>query len=374
MTRMKRTMNVVIGLSIGLFLIPASTEAAPIIRSGDVVSVDASQALKGDFYGLGSTVTLSGPAEHDAYLGGSAVTVNAPVAQDLVIVGGSVQVHSEVTDDLRVIGAEVTLGGTVKGDVVVVGGTFTVLSTAHIEGDILFFGGTLIVEGDVDGSVHGYAQTARINAAIGGDLLMTTTQALVLSDRAHVTGNVSYTSRIELSRAQDSVVTGDVRRHDPVTAHSEDSIEGLAFSAFALLFLAASFFVLARPKVEVFVREAFARPGQNGLIGLAIFLVLPFASLILLVSVVGIPLGILGLSLYVALMPLSIGLSVLFLGHTIERLFLKRNHMKFTTLALGVSGFIILAVLPFVGFFAVSALCLISMGAIGTRVAFWLRS
>lgn len=367
-------MYAVTGLCIGLFLVPASTEAAPIIRSGDVVSVDASQSLEGDFYGLGSTVTLSGPAEHDVYVAGSAVTVNAPVAQDLVIVGGSVQIHNEVNDDLRVIGGEITLGGTVKGDVVVVGGAFTVLSTAHIEGDILFFGGTLIVEGDVDGAVHGYAQKARFNAAIGGDLLMTTTQALVLSDRAYVAGNVSYTSSIELSRAQDSVVIGKVQRHDPVTVRNEDSIESLAFSVFALLFLAASLFVLARQKVEVFVREAFARPGQNGLIGLAIFLVLPFASFILLVSVVGIPLGILGLSLCIALMPLSLGLSVLFLGYAIERLFLKHNHMKLTTLALGVSGSVIVALIPFVGFFVMSALCLISVGAIGTRVTLWVRS
>lgn len=371
---MKRAMHLVVGLCVGLFLAPLSMEAAPIIRSGEAVSVDASQALKGDFYGLGSTVTLSGPSEHDAYLAGSAVTVNAPVAEDLVVVGGSVQVHSDVNDDLRVIGGEVTLGGVVKGDVVVVGGTFTALSTAHIEGDILFFGGTLVVEGDVDGTVHGYAQTARINAAVGGDLLMTTVQGLTLSDRASVTGDVSYTSSIEISRAQNAVVEGKVQRHEPISVPHEESFRSLAYVVCSLLFLAASFFVLARSKVEMLVREAFVRPGQNGLIGLAMFLVVPFVALILLVSVVGIPLGIFALALYAALVPLSVGLSVLFLGHTVERLFLKRDQMKLTTLALGVSGFIVLAVLPFIGFFAVSALCLISMGAIGGRITHWLRS
>ena len=202
---------------------------------------------------------------------------------------------------------------------------------------------------------------------------MTTAQGLVLSDRANITGNVSYTSAVELSRAQNAVVEGEVQRHEPVSVQGEDSFQSLLYVVFSLLFFAASCFVLARPKVELLVREAFARPGQSGLIGLAIFIVLPFIGLILLVSVVGIPLGIFALALYVALMPFSVGLSVLFLGYAVERLFLKKDQMKFTTLALGVSGFIILAMVPVVGFFAVSALCLISMGAVGVRVTHWLR-
>jgi hypothetical protein len=370
---MKRMAYVITGLCIGLFLMPQAVMAGPIIRSGDLVSVDAGQALKGDFYGLGSTVTLSGPAEHDAYLGGGTVTVNGPVAEDLVIAGGSAQVHSEIADDLRVIGGEATLGGEVKGDVVVVGGTFTVLSTAHVDGDILFFGGTLIVEGDVDGTIHGYAQTARINAAVGGDVMMTTAHALILSDRAHVMGNVSYTSANELSRAQGAVIEGEVQRSDIASSSSEGSATGLIFAALSLLFLAASFFVLARSKVEWLVREAYVRPGQNGLIGLAIFLVMPFAAFILCVSIVGIPLGILVFAGYIASLMVSIGLAALFLGYAIERLVFKRDCMKPATLAIGVCATIVLVMLPFVGFFTVWALGLISIGTMGVRIARWLR-
>lgn len=371
---MKRATLVALSLCVGLLLVPQAVMAGPIIRSGDLVSVDAAQALKGDFYGLGSTVTLSGPAEHDVYLGGSSVTVNGLVAEDLVIAGGSVQVHSEIGDDLRVIGGEVTLGGEVKGDVVVVGGTFTVLSTAHVDGDILFFGGTLIVEGDVDGTIHGYAQTARINAAVRGDLMVTTSHALILSDQAHVTGNVSYTSPTELSRAQGAVIEGEVHRLDAASTPTEGSARGLVFAALGLLFLAASLFVLVRAKVEWFVREAYARPGQNGLIGLAVFILLPFVALILCISVVGIPLGIFVFAAYVALFPLSLGLSALFLGYALERLVFKRDRMRLTTLAIGVCAAIIIVMLPFVGFFALWALCLISIGTIGMRIARWIRS
>lgn len=94
-------------LAISLFVLvclPVFVEAGPIIRSGESVSIDADQVLKGDFYAGGASVSISGRAENDVYLAGGTVTVNAPVAEDLVVLGGVVQVHGEVTDDIRVAG------------------------------------------------------------------------------------------------------------------------------------------------------------------------------------------------------------------------------------------------------------------------------
>lgn len=381
---MKRVVHILLGLSLGLFLVPSLSYAAepsqsqttgPIIRSGDVVSIDASQSLEGDFYGLGTTVTISGPSKHDTYVLGSEVTVNAPVAEDLVIIGGTVQVHSDIADDLRVIGGDVTLGGEVKGDVVVVGGTFTMLSTAHVSGDIIFFGGSLVVEGAVDGTIHGYAQTARINATVGTDITMTISQTVTLGDRAHIAGNISYTSGVELSRAQQSIVEGSVHRNTPVVlGKNTESVKTFTFVVLSLLFLVAALMVFARSKIVPLVRSGFARPGQNGLIGLGIVLIAPFVSMLLLVSVVGIPLSLCMIALYIAALPLSIGFSIFFLGYTIERVFFKNDRITPVTLVLGVCAWVMFFYIPYIGIFILWALCLIGVGVAGGATVRWLRS
>lgn len=371
---MKRVPYLIFGLCVGLFLLPQTTQAGPIIRSGEVVSVDTSQSLKGDFYALGSTVTLSGPSEYDAYLVGNTITVNAPVAEDLVIIGGSAQVHSTTSDDVRVLGGDVTLGGTVEGDVLVIGGTLTILSTAHIEGDVLFFGNSLILEGDVDGSVHGHAQTVRINSTVGGDVTMTVSKALTLNDHAHVMGDISYTSMHELLRAQGATIDGEVHRFDIISSDTKGTFKSFLFLILAMTFLAASFLVLGSQKIERVMDDVFSRPGQNGLMGLLMFLVIPIIGLLLCVSVVGIPLGVFVIALSVASAPLALGLSILFCGYAIERLFFKRSVLRSSTLALGVPMFVIISVIPIVGPFMVLALCLMMIGAVGRYVFRFVRA
>jgi cytoskeletal protein CcmA (bactofilin family) len=367
---MKHTALVIAGLGSAFFMYAGIAQAGPIIRGGETVSIDAAQALQGDFYGFGSVITLSGTAEYDAHLLGGTVTVNAPVQGDLSILGGSVQIHSDIKDDLRIVGGEVTLGGTVTGDIAVVGGVLTILSTAQVKGDILFFGGSLVVEGPVTGMVHGYADSMRINAAVGG-IEATVAQGLTLHDKAHVEGDVMYTSMTELSRAQNAVVTGDIHRRDMGV---EDTTSPRPFIMWflSILFMAASLFLVARAHVEGFVREAFLRIGQHGLIGLGIFLVIPFISVILLVSVVGIPLGIMSMTGYIAFSILAFGLATIFLGYCAERLILKHDVVTARTLFIGVLLSGILSLVPF-GFFILCALTFVGMGTLGASVFRFLR-
>ncbi len=360
---MKPTSGVILGLGIGLFLFAGTASAGPIIRGGEMVSIDASQSLEGDFYGFGSVITLSGAAEHDAYILGGTVTINAPVSEDLTIVGGSVQVHTEIGDDMRVLGGEVTLGGTVKGDVAVVGGILTILSTAKIEGDVLFFGGSLVIEGDVSGTVHGFAESARINATIGGNIEVTAPQGLTLNDKAEVRGDITYQSVGELSRAQNAVVDGKIQKR-AMDKDSSGSTRALYLFALATLFMAASLFFMVRSSVYRFVHESFARIGYNGFVGLAMLLVLPFVSVVLFVSFVGIPLGVLILLGYLALITLSFGLTPILIGYSIERAVLKQDSITLRTIIMGVLLNLALIVMP-LGLFILFAFNLITLGAVG---------
>jgi hypothetical protein len=372
MLYMQRTL---IGLACVIGLVPFTVSAEPVIRSGETVSVDASQSLEGDFYALGSKVTISGEAQYDAYVAGGNITVNAPVAEDLTLVGGTVQVHSDVGDDLRVLGGRVTIGGNVAGDVAVFGGVLTVLSTATIEGDILFFGGTLSMEGNVGGAVHGYAETARINGEVGEDVSLRAPAGLSLGDRTRIQGNVSYTSAIEVARSQNAVVEGEIFKHVVTTpVDTRQMVQDLLVVLLSVLFLAGALILLARERLEFCVADAYGRAGHYGLIGLAVFLALPFLGIVLLVSVVGMPLGILAFSAYAAMSIITIALTVALLGMYFQRLVLKREALGIHTIVLGTAFFALIAAIPFIGLFLLFAVYLIALGALSSHIARLVRS
>jgi len=333
-------------LIVGLFL-PAMTFAGPIIRSGDDVSVEADQILEGDFYGAGTKVSISGSAENDVYIAGGSVTVNAPVKEDLVIIGGTVQVHGEVGDDLRVFGGEVTIADKVGGDLVMLGGTLKVLSTAEIEGDVLFFGGDLDIAGNVKGSVAGNADYVRIDSGIGGDVDVAAVESLSFGDRAEIMGDVSYRSINELARSQSSVVVGDINQEK---LNLDGGLGKYALlPTLVVLFAALSAFLLFKKQLQGLVNTTDSSYGVNGLIGLGAMIIVPVVGVLLLVSILGIIPGILVLAAYLTIILAAWTVSGIILGTFVLSLFNKSKDVTLSATILGVVLMSLLTMLPYVG-------------------------
>lgn len=354
--------------------LPTFAHAGPILRTGDSISIDASQTLKGDFYGFAPTVTVSGAAENDVYIGGGTVTVNAPVAEDLTIAGGVVQIHGDVADDLRVVGGEVTLAKAVKGDVVVLGGMLTILSTASIEGDVLFYGGELLVEGKVVGGVHGTADRVRINSEIGGDVSLTVQSAFTIGDNANILGSLQYESDVDLERAQNAVTVGDIRKIDMVQEEGMGIAKQFALRIVILLFAALTIFLTLRKYVVHVMATSLHAPGVSGLVGIGIFMLLPFVGVLLLVSVLGTLIGMMLLALYVFLCVGAVLMSGILCGVYLQKAILKKTELTFGTIVIGVVSLCLVAFVPVVGGLTILGLMLIVLGGAGTVLYQAIRS
>ncbi len=357
-----------------VILIPSFAHAGPIIRSGETISVDASQVLKGDFYGLASTVNISGPAENDLYVGGGTVTVNAPVKGDLTVIGGVVQVHGDVGDDLRIVGGEVVLAKSVEGDVVVAGGTLTILSTAVVHGDVLFMGGDLTIEGTIMGTIHGTSDTLRIDSEVGGDVSYVATNAVTFGDKAHVVGRVTYESPRDLVRAQNAQIDGDITKKDVPSVQGSSFVNLYLIQISVLLFVAFSFFLVGRRYLQNVIEKSASSVGLSGLIGLGVFLVIPFISGVLLVSVVGLLLGIILFALYVLALIVSFVCAGVLFGYGVQRAVMQKSTVTFSTILFGVIIFNLFSFVPYLGGLLIFAGMLVMLGGMSTAVYHKLRS
>ncbi len=347
-----------------VFLAPSVSIAGPIMRTGEAISVDAEQSLKGDFYAFASDISISGNAENDAYLFGGTVTVNAPITEDLTVIGGVVQVHGEVGDDVRVFGGEVTIAEPIKGDLVVLGGTLNILSTASVGGDILFYGETLVVEGEVIGSIYGTADTVRINDVVHGDVSMKAWTFISLGDSASVTGSISYTSTQDLVRAQNAEIKGEVHKLNTNETSTTRIWEILALQLFVLLFASLTLYVFGQKRIQSIITNQAHSFGICGLVGLTVFLLTPIAAGILMVSIVGVFLGILLLLSYFVALLVAFLLGSILLGYLIQRFVFRISRVSATTIVMGTIALLILALVPYVGGLSIFACTMVSFGKV----------
>lgn len=355
----------------GIMVLPSLTYAGPITRTGEKVSIDSAQILQGDFYGFAPSITISGKAEQDVYVMGGTVTINAPVMGDLTVLGGVVQIHGDVGGDLRVLGGEVTVGNAIGEDALVAGGTLVVLSTATIQGDLLFRGGDLTLEGDVVGSIHGVSETLRINGGIGGAVSFETAHSITLGDKAEIDGSLTYTSANEMVRAQNAVVKGEIRRmaEHTVSQSNYTLIYMYVIETCILLFIAFILYLLGRRHIESSVINEKNNLGVIGLVGLGVFLIVPFVSIVLMVSVIGVLAGIILFVAYIIALLTALAIAGIVLGMFIQKMLSKKASLNASTVLYGVVAYTLLGLVPVVGPIMIFGGIIISLG--GLSISFY---
>lgn len=362
---MQRFLIASLFIVLGLTSVFVSHAQAAVVRSAEAVSVAQDEVVPGDFYAMGGDVTISGTVEGDVYVMGGTLTINGSVEGDVLAIGGTVAVHGAVADDLRVIGGKVVVAQTVGGDVVTFGGSLATLSTAHIGGEVLFYGGEATIAGEVAGAVHARAEGLIIDGRVGAvDAVLS--GDLSLTHAASVAGNVSYEGAGELSRTPETVIEGEVMQRERMDA--EVTVSDFMPFGLMILFavLVAVFFLRERLLPIVNVRK---HPlWLPAVVGFGILFVTPLAFTLLMASVLGLVVGGLLLVAYMGFLIVGMILMHIVLGAFIAKYTVKEYRVSWPFAIVGVIVVQIALLIPVVGPLAVFALFLITLGMIGMAI------
>lgn len=371
MSTMKQTSLILLVISV-FFAIPVSTmHAETVLRTGSDISVEADQVVEGDYYvsvgPFGKTV-MSGSVAEDMYALGASVTINGEIGHDVSIMAGSAHLHASVTDDVRIFAGEVTLADEIGGDVFVIAGSLSVLSTAKITGDIFFFGGNLSIEGDVEGSVLGKAQSVNIDSHIGGDIDMTAQAGMALGDTAVVDGFVRYTSFSQLTRGQDTVVTGEVTKSEYASITAREQTRDLLIPIFITLFATLSLYLLFKNELESLLITIENGVTKNILIGTGVVLLGPIVAVLLIVTVLGVLVGLMTLSIVTMLYVAGFALSSLVLGAYVSKIFTKKLQVTLVSILVGTVAMQLLLLIPILGILCAYTIFVLTVGGVTSQL------
>jgi cytoskeletal protein CcmA (bactofilin family) len=266
---------------------------------------------------MGGNIDISEAVPGDLHVMAGHVTVEAPVAGNASLAGGSIEVSGPVTGNLRAAGGHVKIDGPVGGDANIAAGTLELGPEARIAGKLSFHGGDL-----------------RRDPA------------------AEVTGP------IETSAARGP----HHERH-----YVSKSTHGWIWTAGLLVLAALIAAVLPGPSRRM-AQELSERPWLTTLVGFVALTSIPVAALLLLVTIIGIPLGLLAIAAYAGLLLVGyVGLAVVVGGLLLDRVRPGTAAMaawRAGAAVLAMLALALLARLPIVGGFVILAALAVGVGMI----------
>jgi len=200
-----------------------------------------------------------------------------------------------------IVGGSYTLpaGTTLHGDLNVVGASVAIATGGTLDGQLVAIGGTTALDGTVTGDVHAYGGALSLGerATIGGDL-STEYAAFERSPGAVVAGQLRQGTQAPLHFSLPTYVRPSVAAAGRAVVPA--SPLDVLFRALALGLLAMLVMALAPARVTR-VRDAILRrPVRMGFDGLLTGIVVTLLLVLLAVTLVGIPLTVLGFMLLYA--------------------------------------------------------------------------
>ena len=272
----------------------------------------------GNSYYAGGDVTVTEPVSADLYVAGGKVKVVSKVEVDAALAGGSVDIENDIGQDLRVAGGNVEIRADIGGDLAAAGGKIQLRPETHVRGSAFIAGSELIIDGTLSKGAKIYADRVSIAGAINGDARVYA-RRILLEPSARIDGNLFYASDQPLQEDDLARVSGRViREQSPDTwdAPNRRHIPSWFHPLFFLSMLACgTLLYLLFPNAISGARDSIAgAPVRSIVIGLALLFTLPPVAVLLMLTLVGIPLGLGLFALYPFLLGLGYLATAFFIG------------------------------------------------------------
>ncbi|MBU0613803.1 hypothetical protein KJ766_00775 [Patescibacteria group bacterium] len=369
------------GIFVAIFtFLPISVDAARM-EAGETFSLSAGEVVEENLYSAGNVVSVSGAVMGDLFAAGSSVVISGEVLQDANVAGGDVSVFSDIGEDLRAFGGTVTINGSVGGELITAGGMVTLLDETVVNGDVYVAGGAIKINGTVHGDVVVYGGEVTINGIVDGNVKVETDGELTIGSGAVIAGSLEYKAPEEATFNDGFQVMGGVayEAYEKVTVDTDFSMHRTFFpfkagiNLFKILFTLTAALVLMlifKKKSGELSRLGVKEFGTSLLVGLIALIVIPFAALLIAITVVGIKLALILVSVYVLALMIAKIFATAILGwlsfEAIQKWFKKPKTIKFgwEMIVIGVFLFFLIGMIPIFGFFFKLLFTLVALGAI----------
>ncbi len=361
------------------FATPLFSQAAVFEKSKTSYYIQKEDVIEDDLYSAAPDIISYGEIHGDFSSAGNSVFILGNTSEDVNMAGGTVDIFGNAGDDVRVIGGQVRVRGEIEDDLIIIGGVVHILPEANVKGDVTLISGTIFMNGSINGSLKVFGGNVILNGDINKDANIQANQKLTVGPNTNIGGNLKYKAKEKAKIPETTQIGGEI------VFSKIEGFEGKTFptgvlafffaSVFNLLFLVKLAMLLIPALLAIFLLPKFSKNivefGTEKFlrslgIGLISFIVIPIASILLLASIIGLPIGIAGLLLYILMFITSEVFAGIILGAILAKWRKAENILSWKWAVLGVLLFEILILIPILGWIVHLLFFLTTFGTLST--------
>lgn len=275
-------------------LLPPSNPA-----DSGVIVLPSGTVHQGDYFAFGDSVEISGEVNGDVYILANQIVIDGRVNGDVLAAGGSIDISGIVVHNVRSLGGQVLISGNVGNNVTAVAGNVQLLASGTIGNNVVITAGNVDLSSKIGSDATIVASNLRISSYVAGKIQAYVGQ-LRITSRAHISSGIDYRSSSIAWIDQGAVIEGQITHH-PSLVHELVKgtwIQGLLVGGKVVALLMNFLYTLVVgivlikmfPKnLESALHVLKTRPWKAFSWGLMLLFLLPLASLILLMTILGVP-------------------------------------------------------------------------------------
>ena len=359
----------------GLFALLFSTFIMAQHTADKRISISENQP--DDIYLAGETIRINAIIDGDVVAAGRKITVIDSVQEDLIAAGADINVRGPVKDDIRAVGARLIIDTEIGDDVILAGGEVTITENAVIYGNLINFSGNVEMNGEVKGMLKSYSGEFVLNGKVGEEAQLfggkifidgeisgvskMAAEEIDIGNNARFLSDVEYWSQDSEIDFKNSLINAQATYNENLKP-DEEYLSWKAWKGFGLVaFGFWVFYVISAFLILVLLNWAFNDFFTETVInldkelltrfiyGLIYLLGMPLLILFTFILIIGIPIGLFLLSVYIFSMLFGHLVAALLIAHYLN----KDRNWNFWTIVLVSLGVAIvlrlLTLIPFLG-------------------------
>lgn len=350
---------IILGL---IVMLTPLTALAYSLKTGDSIYLPKDETIEGNLYAAGSNLTIEGKVTGDVICAGQSINISGQVAGDVICAGQSINISGRIGGNLRVIGNTINFSGQVARNAMTIGATIVTSASSTIGWDLFALGNAFELRGDIGRDLYGQLGKANLAGQIGKNINLNFgsknnyANPLVIAGLAKINGDVKYTSLKDAAIENGASIKGKVIHNLPKIVAPRPGFISLSwwwknliavFSALVIGLVLISFWREQIIKVtDLMLKKIGASLGW----GVLVLLLVPPLAIILLVTIIGTPLSLILMALWLIALYLSKILVGILVGHSLLKSLLpKQKNSLILDMVVGVVMVYLLFALPLVG-------------------------
>ena len=316
----------------------------------------------------GDEVVIENGAKGRIFGAGWRVSIQKGVFNnDILAVGAEVVIHPEIANKkVFAFGQNVLLDGVFKGAVAVAGQNIIFAENAIAHGQVWLSGRHVVLKGQLPANGKILAQRVTIEGnikALDGKHLEIQTKELEILEKANIEGDILYRGESEPRIHTNTHIKGELI-HDDKTFEDQakEQLQKVAFvgrlgsKVMLLVWLLVAGFIVSvfmAPKMIASTKRVRRAPLKMMSIGLGYLIIIPIGAIFMLISVVGMPVGIAMMASYPLAIIMGFSIGVLWLGmlmfEVIFRRKPKKRHQLLGSYFMAIPLIVAITQIPYVG-------------------------